>query len=192
MRVTALMLFPCLLAACNPEADLLKETTREPDATLRFANFRRTLYRGTGGMKWDLRAREAFIYQKDDAVERVVVYGFEFNQADGTDPLFISADRGELNQKTGTLVIEGNIVLRDKEGTIQSQRLTYNTEKKIADSKDPVTVNRKGLHTVCRAGIYFERAGDRLICRAPSGTVESLPSNQPRRPAQPSSEDIFQ
>jgi len=192
VRVAFFMSLLALLAGCNPEADLLKETTREPNATLRFANFRRTLYRGTGGMKWDLRAQEAFIYQKEDEVDRIVVYGFELDQADGADPLFISADRGELNQKTGTLVVEGNIVLRDKEGTIQSQRLTYNTEKKIADSKDPVTVNRKGLHTVCNAGIFFERAGDRLICRSPRGTVESLPSNSPRKPAQPSSEDIFQ
>lgn len=191
MRPAFFISLLAVLTGCNPEADLLKETTREPNATLRFANFRRTLYRGTGGMKWNLRAREAFIYQTEDGVDRIVVYGFELDQADGTDPLFISADRGELNQKIGTLVVEGNILLRDKDGTIQSQRLTYNTEKKIADSRDPVTVNRKGLHTVCNAGIFFERASNRLICRSPRGTVESLPSNNPRKP-EPSSEDIFQ
>ena len=186
-----------MLAGCNPEADLLKETTREPNATLRFANFSRSFYRGTGGLKWSVKAEEAFVYQEGDKVSRIIVYHFEMNQADKTDPVFISAERGELNHETGRLVIEGNIMLKDKDGTIQSDRMNYDTEKKIADSKNPVTLNRKGLHTVCRAGIYFDKVKDQLICRSPKGTVESgdspfADSSKEAKPVKPSQEDIFQ
>lgn len=192
-RCSRMLLSVLVLAflGCGRDAELLKETSREPNATLRFANFRRTQYSGTGALKWDLRAEEAFIYQINDTVDRIVVYGFELNQPDATDPLLISADRGELNHQTGSLTVEGNIRLKDKDGTIESQRLHYDTEKKIASSDDPVTVNRKGLHTVCQGGIYFERLKDRLICRSPQGTVESLPSDN-NRPLQPAAEDIFQ
>lgn len=195
IRIQFCFLVILTLVRCNPEADLLKETSREPNATLRFANFRRTQYKGVGGIKWDLKASEAFIYQVDEKVDRVVVYDFSLDQTDKQDPLFISAKRGEINYQTGNMTIEGDVYLKDKEGTITSQRLEYNLEKKVADSKNTVTLNRKGLTTQCMGGVYYDRSSNRTVCRRPKGSVESFESNQSSdatKPIQPKAEDLFQ
>lgn len=195
IRIQFCFLIILTLVCCNPEADLLKETSREPNATLRFANFRRTQYKGVGGIKWDLKASEAFIYQVDEKVDRVVVYDFSLDQTDKQDPLFISAKRGEINYQTGNMTIEGDVYLKDKEGTITSQRLEYNLEKKVADSKNTVTLNRKGLTTQCMGGVYYDRSSNRTVCRRPKGSVESFESNQSNdatKPIQPKAEDLFQ
>ncbi|MBW7856714.1 MAG: LPS export ABC transporter periplasmic protein LptC [Leptonema sp. (in: Bacteria)] len=195
IRIQLCLSLVLMFIGCNPEADLLKETSREPNATLRFANFRRTQYKGVGGIKWDLKASEAFIYQVEEKVDRVVVYDFSLDQHDAQDPLFVSAKRGEINYKTGNMTIEGDIYLKDKEGTITSQRMEYNLEKKIADSKDPVTLNRKGLTTECMGGVYYDRSSNRTVCRRPKGSVESFetePKKDQAQPIQPKSEDLFQ
>lgn len=178
--------------SCGPDAEILKETAREPNATLRFSNFRHTYYKGLGTLKWDVRGDEVFIYQKGDETQRIVAYGFAMKQADPKDPVEVAAKRGELNYETKILTVEGDCSLKDTKGILRCSRLVYDLEKKIATSDEPVLIERAGSRTNCAGGLVFERASDRMTCRGPRGSV--VPAQRDKKGEQKAApvEDLFQ
>lgn len=178
--------------ACGPDAEILKETAREPNATLRFSTFRHTYYRGLGQLKWDVHGDEAFIYQKGDEVQRIVAYGFSMKQADPRDPVEISAKRGELDYAKNTVLMEGDCTLKDKSGALHCSHMTYDLEKKVATSSEPVVIERAGSRTTCVGGVVFERLSDRMTCRGPRGSV--VPARPTKGNDQKTApvEDLFQ
>lgn len=178
--------------ACGPDAEMLKETAREPNATLRFSNFRHTYYKGLGTLKWDVRGDEVFIYQKGDDTQRIVAYGFAMKQADPKDPVEVAAKRGELNYEKKTLTMEGDCSLKDNKGILHCSRLVYDLEKKVATSDEPVLIERAGSRTNCVGGVVFERLSDRMTCRGPRGSV--VPAQRDKKGEQKTApvEDLFQ
>src|SRR5688572_24787290 len=121
-----------IVVSCEESFKPLNEVVREPDATIRFFNFKRSANKPDGKLEWKLNSEEAYMFEKDKKQSKIVVYNFTFISFDDKEPTTIVAERGEINYDKQLMYVSGQVHF--KEGntrTIESSALEYNLETKI-------------------------------------------------------------
>ncbi|MCB1138750.1 MAG: LPS export ABC transporter periplasmic protein LptC [Leptospiraceae bacterium] len=187
-----------LPVGCSDDIPVLKEEGAEKGSSIRISHFRREEYNALGALEMKVKAREAYIYESgegaDKTQERLVGYDFEYTDIDGADTTVLTADKAEMNQKTGIMYMTGNVLLKGLNREIRGEALYYDMEKKIARSDGPVYIKEGEIATHCRGGVVMYMDQEKQICRLPAGKREKPQRPAiPGRPTQPGSgEDLFQ
>ncbi len=155
---------------CEKKYPILKEESREKLATLRFSNFKRVQYKGTGEKKWELHSEEAYIYTENNQknISKIIVYNFVFNQY-LPRVSNIKAKKAIINYAQETMLVEGDAVYKDPDIQIQSAKLEYSINSEYTDTKDSVKITRKNIEMECLKGFYYDRKKGTQVCRKPSG-----------------------
>ncbi len=171
-KVKIFYIFFLLILSCKDENPILKEESREIFANLRFSNFKKTHYKGTGIKKWELQSEEAYIYQDENQqnVKKIIVYNFTFQQY-LPEKAFFKAKKAVLDQQENTMFLEGDAEFSDKEIQLKSDSLTYEIEKGILNSDNLVILKRKNTELKCLKGLYYDKNNGLQICRSPAGTI---------------------
>lgn len=197
--VCSIALAPLLILAttsCSEDIPVLKEEGSETGSTIRIAKFRRETYNAIGQQETSVKAAEAYVYESGEGdqkvQDRLVGYKFEYTDMDGADTTILSADKAEMNQKTGQMYMTGNVVLKGLKREIRGQTLRYDMEKKIATSDGAVYIKEGEVSTLCRGGVVLYMKQEKQICKLPAGKREK-PSG-PKVPGKPQGggEDLFQ
>lgn len=125
------LLFACLLlAGCAIETPIEEsEPVERPDRVVHDFELRETL---NANLDWVLRANEARYYQ-EDAFSELDGVRLEFFDADGSTTSTMTSERGKVEDGSGDMIAEGNVIL-------------------IASSGDTLTTER----------VHFEKTRDRI------------------------------
>jgi len=186
-----------LFLHCSDEIPVLQEEGSETGSTIRISNFNREEYNAIGIAEMRVKAREAYIYESGEGAnktqERLVGYDFEYTDVDGADTTILTADKAEMNQKTGQMYMTGNVVLKGATREVRGEALYYDMENKIARSQQPVFIKEGEISTHCRGGVVLYMKQEKQICRLPAGKREKPQRPVPNRPApQEPGDDLFQ
>jgi LPS export ABC transporter protein LptC len=195
LTVTLLALFT---AGCSDEIPVLKEEGTESGSTIRISNFHREQYNALGAPEMRVKAREAYIYESGEGAnktqERLVGYDFQYTDIDGADTTILTAQKAEMNQKTGIMYMTGNVHLKGLDREIRGEALYYDMKKKIARSDQPVYIKEGEISTHCRGGVVMYMNEEKQICRLPAGKREkrkpAVPGTGTPQPGQ--GDDLFQ
>lgn len=196
--LTVLALAVQLMAACSEDIPVLKEEGAEKGSTIRISNFHREEYNALGQPETKVRAKEAYIYESGEGAnkvqERLVGYDFEYTDIDGADTTILTADKAEMNQKTGLMYMTGNVNMKGVDREIRGEALYYDMEKKIARSDQPVYIKEGEISTHCRGGVVMYMNQEKQICRLPAGKREKPEARVPAGPASgpEPGDDLFQ
>lgn len=119
------------------------EAEREKGSTVSFRNFKKDQYDSSGQVLWKLRAEEAYLFANE---KRYVMYGLDFDQyEDGKFKSKLTGKKGDINQTSKIIRLEGNIVLRTVENRIlKAKSLSYNEETKELSSDEEVSIDANG------------------------------------------------
>ncbi|MBI41547.1 MAG: LPS export ABC transporter periplasmic protein LptC [Leptospiraceae bacterium] len=195
---TSILLLALSLSHCSDEIPVLKEEGAESGSTIRISNFKREEYNALGAPEMRVKAREAYIYESGDGAnktqERLVGYDFEYTDIDGADTTILTAQKAEMNQKTGIMYMTGNVHLKGLDREIRGEALYYDMKKKIARSDQPVYIKEGEISTHCRGGVIMYMNEEKQICRLPAGKREkrkpTIPG--PAGPTPGQGDDLFQ
>jgi len=117
------------------------ETAPESDATYSMTGIHHTdIRQGVKAWKreWLLDAESGEYRPEDDMADLKMLDATFFN-SDG-EPVFLSADSGVLKTDSNDLEVTGNVVLKNSQNEMQTDRLIYNEKKGIFATESPVTV----------------------------------------------------
>ncbi|XDD44191.1 LPS export ABC transporter periplasmic protein LptC [Leptospira sp. WS60.C2] len=143
--------FLLALSFCKDKEYLRIEVEKESGSMVSMRNFSRSSYKETGELEWRLKGDESYIFPKEN---KTIVYGFAFSQFEkGKSTSMMTGDRGEINHKTKTVILEGKVRLKTNDGKfIETESLTYNLDEKTLSSEvdvlvysDGTTIRGKGL-----------------------------------------------
>lgn len=196
--LVSLLSISLILLHCGDEIPIMKEEGAEKGSSIRISNFNREEYNALGAPEMRVKAREAYIYESgegsDKTQERLVGYDFEYTDIDGAKSTVLTAQKAEMNQKTGIMYMTGNVHLRGLDREIRGEALYYDMEKKIARSDQPVYIKEGEISTHCRGGVVMYMKEEKQICRLPAGKREkrkpSIPGTTPPTPG--GGDDLFQ
>ncbi|MBE7438514.1 MAG: LPS export ABC transporter periplasmic protein LptC [Spirochaetales bacterium] len=150
----------------------VEEDLREKNASVRLKNFERTSYAAAGEKLWHIKAEETYIYQTDDAESLIIAYDFSFAQYEGQNEIGrLIAVRGEINYETRVITVTEKVEYRAPGQIFSGSSMDYNMDTSVLESKKPVTIQEKGLSTLCRGGIMVDRTQEREVCRNPAGVA---------------------
>lgn len=158
--------------SCSQQHPVLKEEGREPFATLRFSDFHRIQYKGIGIKKWELDAKEAYIYndQKTNETLKIILYDLNFHQILPSETTIVSK-KAYVDYKENKMYIVGESSYKDKEILVKGSELSYDLEKEILSSDKEVTIIKKGNTIQCLKGLYYSKKEEIEICKKPSGQI---------------------
>jgi len=150
----------------------VEEDLREKNASVRLKNFERTAYAAGGGKLWHIKADETYIYQADDKESLIIAYDFAFAQYDGKSEIGrLTAKRGDINYETRLITVTDTVEYRAPGQIFTGSTMDYNMDTSVLESKKPVTIQEKGLSTLCRGGIMVDRSQEREVCKNPAGVA---------------------
>jgi LPS export ABC transporter protein LptC len=117
--------------------DLVAEPV-EPDATLSIGKIHQTATR-KGKKEWSLEARSAHYVDKTGQMilKDLVVTFF----LDDNGEITLVADQGTLTTDTNDIEVSGNVVVKNEEYQLLTDRLSYTHDKRMLYSKAPVKIS---------------------------------------------------
>ena len=107
-------------------------------ANLSLGKIRQTATRN-GRKEWSLEAGSAhYIENENKAVlkELAITYFLENNQE-----VYLQADHGTLNTDTNDLEFSGNVVVRNEDYRLATEKLSYEHERRLIFTDDPVHIS---------------------------------------------------
>ncbi len=92
-----------------------------------------------GEKKWELKAKNAYFFERGERIELKAVYVEFYSEEDGNS--FLTADSGIVNERTYDMKALGNVVLMNEKGKrIESQGLNWENRKERLTTEDWVRV----------------------------------------------------
>ncbi len=182
-----------LFTACSDAYREISEDVREPDATIRITDFVRESVAVDGRRAWIVRAKEAFLFQNGDEMQRIVAYDFSFTQYDENNrPAdLLVAERGEVDYNSDLIRLSGNVRYDSANGRrVIGESMEYDRIAQIASSDSPLTIIDRGSTVRCERGAEIDNENNRQVCRGPvilSRPVEGGRQNEVGDPL-----DLFQ
>lgn len=187
-RGSALFSVVALLAAaafvalrCPAGGRIIEEPVREPGATIRIKDFVRESAVVGGHKEWRVRADEAFLFQKGEEDNRVIAYGFQFEQFNEAGAVVerLTAERGEIDYNASSVLVEGKVEFWSANGRrVSAETLQYDRELELLTSDSPLTIRERSSVTHCSRGAEIDNLNNRQVCRGP------VIASQPSRPEQ--------
>lgn len=159
-----------LAAGCSDAYREITEDVREPDATIRITDFVRESVAVDGRRAWIVRAKEAFLFQDGDQMERIVAYDFSFTQFDENNrPAdLLVADRGEVDYNSDLIRLSGNVRYDSANGRrVTGDSMEYDRLSQIASSDAPLTIIDRASTVRCERGAEIDNENNRQVCRGP-------------------------
>lgn len=159
-----------LAAGCSDAYREIKEDVREPDATIRITDFVRESVAVDGRRAWIVRAKEAFLFQDGEQMERIVAYDFSFTQYDENNrPAdLLIADRGEVDYNSDLIRLSGNVRYDSANGRrVTGESMEYDRLSQIASSDGPLTIIDRASTVRCERGAEIDNENNRQVCRGP-------------------------
>jgi LPS export ABC transporter protein LptC len=115
----------------------------EPDATLSIGKIHQTATR-KGKKEWSLEANSAHYVDKTSqmVLKDLMVTFF----LDDKSEITLAADKGILNTDSNDIEVSGNVVVKNKEYKLLTERLNYAHDKRVLYSTAPVTISGPSAH----------------------------------------------
>lgn len=161
-----LLLMVNLLLSCKKNDALRIESEKESGSQISLRNFTRTSYLTDGKKEWILKSEESFIFPKED---RTVFYKLNFTQfEDDKISSKLTGNRGEVNNTTNILTVEGDIFLitPDKK-SLKTESLTYSIDTEELTTDDEVLIYSAGT-TIAGKGLRAQKALNQFTVIKPS------------------------
>ncbi len=177
-----LLLIVFVVCDCKKENSLRIENERESGSTISLRNFTRDAFNEKGDLIWKLKAEEAFVYVNDG---KSIFYTLDFDQYEkGIVKSKLTGNRGEIDQKTKTLVVNGNIDLITEDSRhLKAEELIYDLEKETLNTDKPVTVIMKGT-TIKGIGLEADKGLNKVKILKPAGVSSDNPlEKKEKKPA---------
>jgi len=115
----------------------------EPDATLSIGKIHQTATR-KGKKEWSLEAGSAhYIAKTSQMVLKDLMVTFFL---DDKSEITLTADKGILNNDSNDIEVSGNVVVKNKEYKLLTERLNYAHDKRVLYSTAPVTISGPSAH----------------------------------------------
>jgi LPS export ABC transporter protein LptC len=115
----------------------------EPDATLSIGKIHQTATR-KGKKEWSLEANSAhYIDKTSQMVLKDLMVTFFL---DDKSEITLAADKGILNTDSNDIEVSGNVVVKNKEYKLLTERLNYAHDKRVLYSTAPVTISGPSAH----------------------------------------------
>jgi LPS export ABC transporter protein LptC len=110
----------------------------EPDATLSIGKIHQTATR-KGKKEWSLEASSGhYVAKTSQMVLKDLMVTFFLNDK---SEITLAADKGILNTDSNDIEVSGNVVLKNKEYKLLTERLNYAHNKRVLYSTAPVTIS---------------------------------------------------
>ena len=110
----------------------------EPDATLSIGKIQHTATR-KGKKEWSLEASSAsYMGNTSQMVLKDLKVSFFVEDASEIE---LEADRGILNTSSNDIEVSGNVVVKNKDYKLVTEKLNYANDQRLLDSKAPVTIS---------------------------------------------------
>ena len=115
----------------------------EPDATLSIGKIHQTATR-KGKKEWSLEASSGHYVDKTSQMilKDLMVTFF----LDDKSEIILAADKGILNTDSNDIEVSGNVVVKNKEYKLLTERLNYAHDKRVLYSTAPVTISGPSAH----------------------------------------------
>jgi LPS export ABC transporter protein LptC len=115
----------------------------EPDATLSIGKIHQTATR-KGKKEWSLEANSArYVDKTSQMVLKDLMVTFFL---DDKSEITLAADKGILNTDSNDIEVSGNVVVKNKEYKLLTERLNYAHDKRVLYSTAPVTISGPSAH----------------------------------------------
>jgi LPS export ABC transporter protein LptC len=115
----------------------------EPDATLSIGKIHQTATR-KGKKEWSLEANSArYVDKTSQMVLKDLMVTFFL---DDKSEITLAADKGILNTDSNDIEVSGNVVVKNKEYKLLTEKLNYAHDKRVLYSTAPVTISGPSAH----------------------------------------------
>jgi LPS export ABC transporter protein LptC len=110
----------------------------EPDATLSIGKIHQTATR-KGKKEWSLEASSArYVDKTSQMILKDLMVTFFL---DDKSEITLAADKGILNTDSNDIEVSGNVLVKNKEYKLLTERLNYAHDKRVLYSTAPVTIS---------------------------------------------------
>ena len=110
----------------------------EPDATFSIGRIHQTATR-KGNKEWSLEASSGhYVDKTSQMILKDLMVTFFLNDK---SEIILAADKGILNTDSNDIEVSGNVVVKNKEYKLLTERLNYAHNKRVLYSTTPVTIS---------------------------------------------------
>lgn len=157
---------------CGETYRTVEDRSLEKGATVKLGSFQREALDPDGKPLWELKGKEAYIFEKKRQQTKLVAYGFSFRQFNPAGQVVaeVSAVRGEVDYTQKQLHLTGNVTFKGRARTITAQKMSYDIEEKVVTSDSEVVIQERNLYTRCARGVVVYQKTEKQICKGPAGT----------------------
>ena len=151
-------------------------------ANLSLGKIRQTATRN-GKKEWSLEAGSAHYIEKDKTAvlkDLFITYFLKDNRE-----VYLEAEEGILQTDTNDIEFSGNVVIKNDEYQLRTRRLSYEHERRVIFSKDPVQISGEDVELSAKS-IEYDLNLDTIILAgkveaAISRDFEAIPDKGTRR-----------
>lgn len=168
-----LIIFLGLLIGCKKVKPVRIVDSQESGSSIAFRDFIRRAFDKNGIIKWQLDAKRAFIYIKEN---KTVVYGVIFKQFDkGVYKSTITGKKAIIDHGNKNAHLEGNIVVESTEKRIlKAEVLDYDLEEGLLNSEGDVEILSEGLK-ITGKGFRADKNLKKYTILKPTGITQGNP-----------------
>jgi LPS export ABC transporter protein LptC len=138
-------------------------------ANLSLGKIRQTATRN-GKKEWSLEAGSAHYIEKDKTAvlkDLFITYFLKDNRE-----VYLEAEEGILQTDTNDIEFSGNVVIRNEDYQLRTRRLSYEHERRLIFSKDPVQISGEAVELSAKS-IEYDLNLNKIIL---AGNVEAAVS----------------